>query len=172
MKKVYLLFVVIFTCFTYAQNKPNPLVILDSKKIGYMDQAKKILEPIDPNEISTVSVYKDVVTAKKYGSDSGVIVITTKKFILDTFFKNNIENSPLKKEIPDTEYLSKIAIIGSKVESKNLPYDELLKYIDTNSVNDIVLKIAAITFIEPADSQKINPDWKFGALEIIGSMKE
>ena len=117
------------------------------------------------------AVYKGD-ASKKYGSENGVIIITTKKYILDTFYKNNIENSSLKKEIPTTEILAKIGVFGSKADSKNLPYDELIKYVDTNTVNDTVLKIASITFIKPLDAQKINPDWKFGALEIKPSVTE
>jgi len=171
MKRIILSIFLFCTYLGYSQNKPEPLVILDSKNIGFMNQAQKILDPINPDDISTITVYKGE-TAKKYNSDSGVIIITTKKFILDTFYKNNIENSPLKKEIPDTAYLSKVFIIGSKAESKNLPYDELLKYIDTNNINDKVLKIKAINFIKPKDSQKMNPDWKFGALEIMSAKEE
>ncbi|MFH6999840.1 TonB-dependent receptor [Flavobacterium sp. FlaQc-57] len=171
MKKVYFLVAVLFTCLISGQNKENPLVILDSKNIGFMNEAQPILEPINPNDISTMSVYKGD-ASKKYGSENGVIIITTKKYILDTFYKNNIENSSLKKEIPTTEILAKIGVFGSKADSKNLPYDELIKYVDTNTVNDTVLKIASITFIKPLDAQKINPDWKFGALEIKPSVTE
>lgn len=172
MKKVYFLVAVLFTCLISGQNKENPLIILDSKKIGFMNEVQSILEPINPNDISTMSVYKGDDASQKYGSKSGVIIITTKKFILDSFYKNNIENSPLRKEIPTTEILAKIGVFGSKADSKNLPYDELIKYIDTNTVNDKILKIASITFIKPLDAQKINPDWKFGALEIKSSVTE
>lgn len=165
MKKIYLLLSVLFVGLSYAQDKSQPLVILDSKKIGFMNEAQPILEPINPNDISTISVYKGE-TSQKYGSESGVVIITTKKYILDTFYKNNIENSSLKKEIPTTEMLAKIGVIGSKADGKNLPYDELIKYIDTNTVNDTILKIASIAFIKPADAQKTNPEWKFGALKI------
>lgn len=166
MKKVCLLFAILFTCLVSGQSKENPLVILDSKKIGFMNEVQSILEPLNPNDISTMSVYKGDNASQKYGSKSGVIIITTKKFILDSFYKNNIENSPLKKEIPTTEMLAKIGIFGSKADSKNLPYDELIKYVDTNTANDTVLKIASITFIKPSDAQKTNPEWKFGALKI------
>ncbi|WP_409415900.1 TonB-dependent receptor [Flavobacterium sp. PS2] len=165
MKKVYLFLSLVFVCFAYGQKKPQPLVILDAKKIGYMNEVQNILEPINPNDISTMTVYKDA-NSKKYGSDSGVIIITTKKFILDTFYKNNIENSPLKLEIPSAEYLSKIGVVSDKPKSKNQTYDELLRYIDTNTINNKIEKIESIVFIKPADSQKLNPDWKFGAIEI------
>lgn len=172
MKKVCFLVAILFTCLVSGQSKENPLVILDSKKIGFMNEVQSILEPINPNDISTMSVYKGDDASQKYGSNSGVIIITTKKFILDSFYKNNIENSSLKKEIPTTEILAKIGVFGSKADSKNLPYDELIKYIDTNTVNDKILKIASIAFIKPLDAQKINPDWKFGALEIKPSVTE
>ncbi|MCV9926413.1 TonB-dependent receptor plug domain-containing protein [Flavobacterium sp. LS1R49] len=165
MKKVYLFLSLILVCFTYGQNKPQPLVILDAKKIGFMDEVKNTLESINPNDISTMTVYKDA-NSMKYGSDSGVIIITTKKFILDTFYKNNIENTPLKLVIPSAEYLSKIGIISDKPKNKNQAYDELLRYIDTNTVNNKIEKIGSIVFIKPVDSQKLNPDWKFGAIEI------
>ena len=165
MKKVYFLIAVLFVCFTYAQDNPQPLIILDAQNIGFMNKAQSILDPINPDDISTISVIKGE-AAKKYGSDFGVIIITTKKYILDTFFKNNIENSPLKKEITTTEDLSKIGVFGSKTDSKNLPYDELIKYVDTKNVDEIVLKIASISYIKPKDAQKMNPDWKFGAIEI------
>ena len=172
MKKVCFLFAILFTCLVSGQNKENPLVILDSKNIGFMNEAQSILKPINPDDISTMSVYKGD-ESKKYGSESGVIIITTKKFVLDNFYKNNIENSPLKKEIPTPEILTKIGILGSKADSKNLPYDELKKYINTNTVNnDTVLQIAKIAFIKPSDAQKINPKWKFGALEITPFVAE
>ena len=169
MKKIYLLLSVLFVGLSYAQDKSQPLVILDSKKIGFMNEAQPILEPINPNDISTISVYKGE-TSQKYGSESGVVIITTKKYILDTFYKNNIENSSLKNEIPSTEMLAKIGVFGSKADSKNLPYDELIKYIYTNTANDTVLKISSITFIKPSDAQQMNPDWKFGAIEIMSTL--
>ncbi len=156
----------LFTFLSYSQNYQNPLIILDAKEIGYMKDVAKQLEPINPNEISTVTVYKDSVIAKKYGSAFGVIIITTKKYILDTFYKNNIENSPLKTDIPSPEYLLKIEILNKNPESKNQPYDEFQKYIYTNTINDKIKKISSITFIKPIDSEKINSEWKYGALEI------
>lgn len=137
MKKVYFLVAVLFTCLISGQNKENPLIILDSKKIGFMNEVQSILEPINPNDISTMSVYKGDDASQKYGSQSGVIIITTKKFILETFYKNNIESSPLKKEIPTTADLVKIGVIvniksgtmttTTKSDGKNQPYDQLSK---------------------------------------------
>lgn len=181
MKKVYFLIAVLFTCLVSGQNKENPLIILDSKKIGFMNEVQSILEPINPNDISTMSVYKGD-ASQKYGSQSGVIIITTKKYILDTFYKNNIENSPLKKEIPTTEDLLKIGVIANvktgtmttttKSDGKNQPYDQLSKYIDNNTINEKIQKIESIVFIKPSNSEKIKSDWKFGALEITSSVAE
>lgn len=173
MKKLFFLFSVLFTCLISAQTKENPLVILDAKNIGYMDQAENTLKLINKNDLLTY-VYKGsgAEILQKFGSNSGVVIIATKKFILETFYQNNIENSPLKKEIPSAEYLSKIGIFGSKPESKNLPYDELVKYINISIINEDVKKIASISFIKPADSQKINQKWKFGALEITSTKEE
>ncbi|WP_337966918.1 hypothetical protein [uncultured Flavobacterium sp.] len=170
MKKVCFLLVVLFTCLVSGQKKGNPLVILDSKSIGYMDQAENKLKHINQNDM-LLFIYKGSADEilKKFGSNSGVVIVATKKFILETFYKNNIENSPLKKEIPTIESLSKIGIIGSKAESKNLPYDELVRYIKTTPHNEDVLKIASIAFIKASDAQQMNPDWKFGAIEIMST---
>jgi hypothetical protein len=166
MRNFFLFSVLIFSTITFSQNKQNPLIILDTKKIGFMLEITKEMEAINPDDISTLTVYKDSLVCKKYNSNTGVIVITTKKFILDTFFKNNIENSPLKINIASPEDLLKIGVLTDHPESKNQPYDELQKYIDTYTLSDKIKKVASIIFIKPSDSEKINPDWKFGALDI------
>lgn len=170
MKKVCFLFAILFTCLVSGQNTGNPLVILDSKSIGYMNQVENKLKRIDQNDMQAF-VYKGSANEilDKFGSNSGVLIFATNKFIVETFYKNNIENSSLKKEIPTIEALSKIGIIGSKAESKHLPYAELVRYIKTTPSNDDMLKIASITFIKPSDAQKMNPDWKFGAIEIMST---
>ena len=58
MKKVYFLIAVLFVCFTYAQDNPQPLIILDAQNIGFMNKAQSILDPINPDDISTISVIK------------------------------------------------------------------------------------------------------------------
>ena len=171
MKKVYFLFCILYACFIYGQNASNPLVIFNGKNIGYKNP-EDVLKTIKKQDLATLGIFKgDTEDAlKKYGSNSGVVVITTKKFILDTFYKNNIENSPLKKEIPTTDILSKIGIVVSKAENKNQPYEELSKYINIDLSEDSVLKIASITFIKPVDAVKMNSEWKFGAIEIMSTL--
>lgn len=132
---------------------------------------KEQMEAINPNDISTLTVYKDSLVCKKYGSNSGVIVITNKKFILDTFYKNNIKNSPLKEKIKSPEDLLTIGVLNNNPESKNQPYDELYKYIDTYTINEKIEKVAKITFINPEDSIKINPEWINGAIEIDATIE-
>lgn len=132
---------------------------------------KEQMEAINPNDISTLTVYKDSLVCKKYGSNSGVIVITNKKFILDIFYKNNIENSPLKEKIKSPEDLLTIGVLNNNPESKNQPYDELYKYIDTYTINEKIEKVAKITFINPEDSIKINPEWINGAIEIDAAIE-
>ncbi|MBB4801495.1 hypothetical protein HNP37_001556 [Flavobacterium nitrogenifigens] len=168
MKKIFAVLTVFFTCFISGQTKDNPLVILDSKSIGYMDQNK--LKHIDPNDMQ-LFIYKGTRSEilEKFGSNSGVVIFATNKYILETFYKDNIENSSLKKEIPTVDRLSKIGVIGSKAEVKNLPYAELVRYIKTTPNNDDVLKITSIAFIEPSVAVKMNPDWKFGAIEIMST---
>ena len=129
------------------------------------------LKLIDPKDM-LIYVHKGsrAEILQKFDSNSGVVIFASKKFILDTFYKNHIEKSPLKKEIPSVDYLSKIGIIGSIVDSKYLPYDdELSKYINITTIKGEEKKIASITFIKPADSQKLNTEWKFGALEITST---
>lgn len=166
MKKVYFVFCILFAYVVHGQNKPNPLVILNAENIGYKN-VEEVLKPIKREDIGVLSIAKED-ALERYGSNSGVIVIATKKFILDTFYKNNIENSPLKKEIPTVASLSKIGIIGRN-ESKNQPYDELAKYININLAENLVQKIASISFIEPSVAVKMNPDWEFGAIEIMST---
>jgi len=140
MKKITLILSILFISTIYGQTKPGPLIVLDAKKIGFMQDIKKEMEAINPDDISTLTVYKDSLICKKYDSNYGVIIITTKKFILDTFYKNNIENSPLKEKIKSPEDLLKIGIINGDSKSKNQPYDELSKYIDTYTINEKIKK--------------------------------
>ena len=166
MKKLLLLFSVLFVSSLFAQSKMNPLIVVDAQKIGFMQDHKDLIENMNPNDISTLTVYKDSLVCKKYGSNSGVIVITNKKFILDTFYKNNIENSPLKEKIKSSEDLLKIGVVANHPESKNQPYDELYQYIDTYTINEKIKKVAKITYLNSEDSIKINPEWVNGAIEI------
>jgi hypothetical protein len=137
-----------------------------------MQDIKEQMEAINPNDISTLTVYKDSLVCKKYGSNSGVIIITTKKFILDTFYKNNIENSPLKEKIKSPEDLLKIGIINSDSKSKNQPYDELYKYVDTYTINEKIKKVVEIFYINATDSIQLNPEWINGAIEITSAIEE
>ncbi|MFD1602652.1 hypothetical protein ACFSJW_20385 [Flavobacterium artemisiae] len=168
MKKIYFLLCLLFTCFINSQENANPLVIFNAENIGYKS-LEEILKPIKQEDIAILSVLKEN-GLEKYGSNSGVVVITTKKFIVDKFYKNIIANSELKKKIPTAESLAKIGIIGSKAENKNQPYDELAKYININLDENQVQKIASISFIEPSVALQMNPDWKFGAIEIMSTM--
>ncbi len=171
MKTVCFLFTIIFTCIVSGQTKDNPLVILDSKCIGYMEQAENTLKNINQNDLLPF-IYKGNAeeVEQKFGSKSGVLIFATKKYILNTFYQNNIENSPLKKDIPTTDFLSKIGVIGSIASNINQPYDELVNYISITPNNKAVKKIASITFIKPTDAQTINSDWKFGAIEIMSTI--
>lgn len=170
MKNVCFLFSILFTCLVSGQTKDNPLIILDSKSIGYLDQAQNILKHIDQNDM-LIFIYKGTAEEieQKFGSKSGVLIYVTKKYILDTFYKNNIENSSLKTIIPTIESLSKIGIIGSKAAFKDLPYAELVRYIKTTPSTDEVLKISSIAFVEPNIAVQMNSDWKFGAIEIMST---
>jgi hypothetical protein len=166
MKKIISFLFFLLIASMYGQSQQSPLIVLDAKKIGFMKNIKEKMEAINPNDISTLTVYKDSLICKKYDSNSGVIIITTKKFILGEFYKNNIENSPLKEKIKSSDDLLKIGIINSDSKSKNQPYDELCKYINTYTINDKIKKIAKITYLNPEDSIKLNPEWINGAIEI------
>lgn len=166
MKKIVLLFSIIYISTVYGQTQKSPLIVLDANKLGFMQDIKEQMEAINPNDISTLTVYKDSLICKKYGSNSGVIIITTKKFILDTFYKNNIENSPLKANIASPEDLLKIGVVNDNPKSKNQPYDELYKYIDTYTINEKIKKVAKITYLTPEDAIKVNQEWINGAIEI------
>ena len=172
MKKLLLLFSTLFVSSFFAQSKMNPLIVVDAQKIGFMQDHKDLMDNMNPNDISTLTVYKDSLVCKKYESNSGVIVITTMKFILNTFYKNNIENSPLKEKIKSPEDLQKIGIINGDSKSKNQPYDELYKYIDTYTINEKIEKIAKITYLNSEDSIKLNPEWINGAIEISSINQE
>lgn len=165
MKKLLLLFSVFFLSNLYAQQQ-SPLIVLDTQKLGFMQDIKEQMEAIDPNDISTLTVYKDSLICTKYGSNSGVIIITTKKFILNTFFKNNIENSSLKERIKSPDDLLKIGVVTNHPESKKQPYDEFYQYIDTNTINEKIKKVAKITYLNPEDAIKLNPEWINGAIKI------
>jgi hypothetical protein len=166
MKKLLFLFSILFLSNLYAQSQKGPLIVLDAKKLGFMQDIKEQMEAINPDDISTLTVYKDSLVCTKFGSNSGAIIITTKKYILDTFFRNNIEKSPLKEKIKSSDDLLKIGVITDHPESKNQPYDELYKYIDTYTINEKIKKIAKIIYLNPEDSIKLNPEWINGALEI------
>jgi hypothetical protein len=171
MKKITLLLSILFMSTVYGQTQQSPLIVLDANKLGFMQDIKEQMEALNPNDISTLTVYKDSLICTKYGSNSGVIIITTKKFILDTFFKNNIENSPLKANIASPEDLLKIGVITDHPESKNQPYDELYKYIDTYTISEKVKKVAQMFYIKPEDAIKINPEWINGAIEISSTIE-
>jgi len=166
MKKLLLLFSIFVLPNLYAQSQQSPLIILDAKKIGFMQDIKAQMDALNPNDISTLTVYKDSLVCQKYGSNSGAIIITTKKYILDTFYKNNIENSPLKEKIKSSDDLLKIGVVTHNPESKNQPYDEFYQYIDTYTISEKIKKAAKITYLNPEDAIKINPEWINGAIEI------
>ena len=166
MKKITLLLSILFMSTVYGQTQQSPLIVLDANKLGFMQDIKEQMDAINPNDISTLTVYKDSLICEKYESNSGVIIITTKKFILNTFYKNNIENSPLKANIASPEDLLKIGVITDHPDSKNQPYDELYKYIDTYTISEKVKKVAKITYLNPENSIKLNPEWINGAIEI------
>lgn len=172
MKKIALLLSILYISTVYGQTQQSPLIVLDAKKLGFMQDVKEQMDAINPNDISTLTVYKDSLTCKKYGSNSGVIIITTKKYILDTFYKNNIENSPLKANIASPENLLEIGVVNDNPKSKNQPYDELYKYIDTYTINEKIKKVTKISYIKPEDATKINPEWINGAIEIESKVEE
>lgn len=172
MRKIALSLTVFLFSTLYVQSQQSPMIVLDAKKIGLMKDIKEQMESINPDDISTLTVYKDSLICKKYGSSSGVIIITTKEFILDTFYKNHIENSPLKTNISSPEDLLQIGVVTDHPESKNQPYDELSKYIDTYTINEKIKKVAEIFYINPADSIKLNPEWINGAIKISSIYEE
>lgn len=164
MKKIIIAFILLNTV-VFAQ-KPDPVVFIDTQKIGFMSEIETKIKELNPNDISTLVVYKDSLISKKYGSEYGVILITTKKYILDTFYKNFIENSPLKNKITSPEGLLSIGVFCENFKDKDQPYTELVKYISTNANNEEIQKVVAISFIKPKDSMKLFPEWKNGAIEI------
>lgn len=167
MKKIIFLLTLTITFLSHSQTKSNPIIVLDSKIIGFMNDTGEKLKSINPDEISSVTVLKDSVISRKYGSEYGVIIITRKEYILSTFYENFIEsNSLLKEKIKSSSDLLKIGIVSSS-KSKNHPYDELVKYIYTNTINEQVKKITQIIYLNPEDSIKINSLWTDGAIEIV-----
>lgn len=128
------------------------------------------MKALKSEDISSVIVIKDSLIVKKYDAEYGVLVITTKKYILETFYKDNIQNSPLKDNIKSPEDLARIGVVTEK-DSKNQPYDELSKYIYTNTANKKIKKIASIVFINPDEAVNINPKWTFGAISISAEIE-
>jgi hypothetical protein len=171
MKNLLLFITIFFLSNSYAQSQTSPLIVLDAQKLGFMQDIKEQMEAINPDDISTLTVYKDSLICKKYGSNSGAIIITTKKFILDTFYKNNIENSLLKEKIKSPDDLLKTGVVTNHPESKNQPYDELYQYIDTYTISEKIKKIAKITYLNSEDSIKLNPEWVNGAIEITAEIE-
>ena len=53
---------------------PKPVIVIDGKIVD-----QETLSMIDPDRIQSISVIKDGVALKKYGTTSGVILIKTKK---------------------------------------------------------------------------------------------
>ena len=53
---------------------PRPVIVIDGKIVD-----QETLSMIDPDRIQSISVIKDGVELKKYGTTSGVILIKTKK---------------------------------------------------------------------------------------------
>lgn len=167
MKKLALLISILFYSISFSQEKANPMIVLDAKKIGFMKEVEKEMKALNPDDISTVTVFKDSLISKKYGSEYGVIIITTKKHISNTFYKDFIANSTLNEKIKSVEDLEQIGLIGVDSGDKNQPYTELSKYIFTNTINEKILKITEMVFLKPEDAIKLNPKWIKGALEII-----
>lgn len=162
MKKLFV-FCLLFVAVT-ASAQMNPLVILDGKKLGYMNDVKKEMQDIVPNDVASMTVLKDIEAAKSYGSDSGVIIIVRKKYLLDSFYAENIQNSALKERIKSAEDLTKIGIVNAD-KGKNV-YDELSKYVFTNTVNKKILKVTGILFFDAKEAVRLNPAWTSGAIEI------
>lgn len=169
IKKAFLLVLTLLLTNVYAQN--NPLIVVDAKKIGFMKDINEQIQAINPDDVSIVTVFKDSLVCEKYGSKTGVIVITTKKYIRDTFYSNFIAISSLKEKIKTSDDLTTIGIFGGNATNKNQPYDELVKYIDTYTINQTIEKIAQMVFIEPKDAIKLNPEWTNGALEITAKFE-
>lgn len=57
---------------------PRPVIVIDGKIVD-----QETLSMIDPDSIQSISVIKDGVALKKYGTRSGVILIKTKKAALN-----------------------------------------------------------------------------------------
>ncbi|WP_293871983.1 hypothetical protein [Flavobacterium sp.] len=166
MKNLLFLFSFLFLGNLHAQQKHNTVVVLDAQKIGFYNEVENQIKALKSEGISTVTVLKDTTITKGYGSDHGVIIITTKKYILNTFFRDFIEKSTLKEKIKTPDDLKIIGVVTDKPNSKNKPYDELSKYIFTNTITEKIKKVVSIIYIKPKDAVKINPDWINGAIEI------
>ena len=82
------------------------------------------------------------------------------------FLQKQHRKSPLKEKIKSPEELLKTGVVTNRPESKNQPYDELYQYIDTFTISEKIKKVAKITYLNPEDSIKINPEWLNGAIEI------
>ncbi|MES2412113.1 MAG: hypothetical protein V4535_11790 [Bacteroidota bacterium] len=164
MKKLFVFCYLLITTLVCAQSSDNALIIVDAQKLGLMKDLSREMQAMNPDDISTVTVFKSE-AAKKYGSDTGVIIIVTKKYILDAFYKQYIQNTALNANIKSAEALAKIGIINTK-PGKNQPYDELSKYISTGNMDERLLKIKKLQFLTPDFTQALNPEWTSGALEI------
>lgn len=86
-------------------SNPNPLIILDN--FPYDGD----LSNINPNDVETISILKDAAAASAWGSRSGngVIVITTKKGILNAAPTVNFNASLTVGKKPDLYYLPQLS---------------------------------------------------------------
>jgi len=60
------------------KNAKDPLIIIDGKEVTKVE-----LKKLKPEQIDAIEVIKDKLAKEKYGSDSGVIIVKTKKEVKD-----------------------------------------------------------------------------------------
>ncbi len=171
MKKIILLVSILILSASHAQNKPKQktITIVDGK-IKNIDRNSKDYKPLDSDNTLIIRILKDSVDYNKTIFKAPFIVVVTKPYVLEEFYKIALEKDPtLKNNIPSADYLLKIGVISSNTKGIINPYGQFYKYVYTNDLKVTMRKIGSIVYIEPENAVKLNPKWIYGAIKIIDS---
>lgn len=168
----YLLITFFTLSFSFAQSPKRVLKKLGDKPVFFIDSVSVLqedLEKYDPNEISSVTVYKDKKAIELLGDDGkdGAVYIETKKFCKNRYWKYFAAKS--------TEYKQRV---NSPENDENVQYilnDRVLSIGfegDLASIDDKIFKsITLLSKDELIKKYKIE-DKDFGFLIISDTPKD
>lgn len=172
MKKIILFITILILSTTHAQNKPKQKVVtIVDGQVKQFDRNSKDYKPLDMNKILLTRILKDSIDYNKYPFKSPVIIVVTKSYILNEFYRIALEKNPmLKKDIPSADYLLKIDVVSKKADNIEYPYNHFYKYVYTNDIKETVAKFDSIVYVKPEEAVKKNPKWTHGVLGIIHNL--